>query len=189
MLFRCVEVSAQRRADTEDIEIIAGDFVSLGSGYHVAPDERRAGISVNGGHAAEGGVAPSVILEGGIRRCEQATGHPLAMANLIEAIRVPDVERAQEERIEHSEDYDISSDSKRERDQGYQCEGGGFPENTNGVADVEQQVIHLVKAYAKALRITSRLLATAVSGFSLPSISNEIQPWNPDCLSVLAIRL
>ncbi len=118
MLVRRVEETSRLRLHSEQIEIIAGDLIAVCHPHRVMPAEFRAGISINPGHSAEGGISLPKILQRGIRRSQQSSSSipETFRTNLIEALRVAHIQRLQQDRIQYSEDHDVCPDAQHQSD-------------------------------------------------------------------------
>src|SRR5580693_3820455 len=107
MLIHGVKESPYLRLHAQQIEIVAGDRIAVDVHRRVTPAQSRNGISIYPGHPAEAGVSLPKILKCGIRRSQQPSKRPLFMAKLIQVLWVADIERVQQDLIQHSEDDDV----------------------------------------------------------------------------------
>src|ERR1700733_7202264 len=104
------------RPRSQDVEIVAGDFIAGNTHHSLMPAQYRMRIAIDPGHPAERGISLAKILKGGIRRSQQPSAHPLVMANLIQVLWVAHFQRVQQGRLQDSEYDYVFPDAQRQSD-------------------------------------------------------------------------
>src|SRR5207247_5879964 len=106
MLVHRLEEPSHFRLHTEQCEIVTCNCAAGDSPHRIAPAQSRPGISIEGGHAAEGAVALPKVFKRRIRRGYQFEARPRLETKLVEILRVAHVQPAQQYRVQYSEDAD-----------------------------------------------------------------------------------
>src|ERR1700710_63674 len=70
---------------SQEIEIVASDFIARNVPQAIRPAQLGVGICVNRCHSAEGVIALSKVLKCGIRTSQQPSHHPLSVTKLIKS--------------------------------------------------------------------------------------------------------
>ena len=83
------------------------------------------------------------VFKGRIRRSQELEAGPRLEAKLVEILRVAHIQRAQQERVQYSEDDDVCADPKRQGDQSHQRERTRLPEHAQRMTEIHQQVWHV----------------------------------------------
>jgi hypothetical protein len=90
------------------------------------------------------------------------------MANLIQALRITHIERAQQHRIDYSKNDDIHADAQHEAQQRYNSKGWRLPKYAQRITSVQQQILH--KWQALSGMVLLRLQASQKGGGSMNSV-------------------
>src|SRR6266404_4823966 len=133
MLVRRLDEPTQLRFHPERLEIIACDRIAVDTPRRVTPAQSRLTISIKAGQLAEGGVSLPKVFKRGIRRSKCFTARPRLEAKLVEILRVADIQRVKQDRIDYSEDDDVRPDPQHQSDQGYKRECGRLPQHAQRI--------------------------------------------------------
>src|SRR5437016_8871126 len=103
MLVRLVDEPPYLRSHPQHFEIIARDGIAGHTFDRVTPAQSRLSKSIRAGHPGKRGISLPEVLKRRVRRRQQLEACPRLEAQLVEVLRLADIERAQQERIHDSE--------------------------------------------------------------------------------------